>query len=252
MMRPMNYAAPTPPPGQAPAPPTPVFELSGWWARAGAFIIDAIIVGVLTMVIGGILGVALFGVDENSEGGAFDATVIVVSLLVGTIYYCAIMTSTNGQTVGKQATGIRVVREDGLPVDVTFAFVRQTIVIGLLFNLFGALLVVPWLANYLWPLWDDNNQALHDKMVKSRVVRAHPVMFQQYGPPAGYAPPAQPYAPPQQPYAAPPQPYAPPPPAPPAPPPPAALPPPPQPPAQSQPQPYTPPPGFENPVPEDD
>lgn len=240
MMRSMNYAAPTPPPGQA--PPTSVFELSGWWARAGAYVIDAIILFVLTMVVGGILGASLFGEDvataESGAAGGLDLLILFVVLAVGAIYYCAMMTATNGQTVGKQATGIRVVREDGQPVDVTFAFVRQTLVIGLIFNGVGALFVLPMIINYLWPIWDDNNQALHDKMVKSRVVKAHPVMYQQYGPPAGYGPPPTPYAPP--------------PPPPPGPPPHAALPPPPRPPAGNQPQPYTPPPGFENPVPEDD
>ena len=28
------------------------------------------------------------------------------------------------------------------------------------------------LLNVLWPLWDDKNQALHDKVAKTNVVRA--------------------------------------------------------------------------------
>ena len=27
------------------------------------------------------------------------------------------------------------------------------------------------LLNYLWPIWDDKNQALHDKLAKTNVVR---------------------------------------------------------------------------------
>ena len=30
---------------------------------------------------------------------------------------------------------------------------------------------IPWLLNYLWPLWDKKNQALHDKIVSSYVVQ---------------------------------------------------------------------------------
>ena len=29
-----------------------------------------------------------------------------------------------------------------------------------------------WLLDCLWPLWDDENRALHDMIVNSRVVRA--------------------------------------------------------------------------------
>jgi uncharacterized RDD family membrane protein YckC len=31
---------------------------------------------------------------------------------------------------------------------------------------------IPALLDYLWPLWDKRNQALHDKVVNSIVVRA--------------------------------------------------------------------------------
>jgi uncharacterized RDD family membrane protein YckC len=30
---------------------------------------------------------------------------------------------------------------------------------------------LPLLLDYLWPLWDDRNQTLHDKVVSSVVVR---------------------------------------------------------------------------------
>lgn len=240
MMRFMNYASPMQP-GQPPSNATPVYELSGWWARAGALIIDSVLVGVVSGFVGALVGISLFGpegaLDPSRESSEIDFTYGLLTLTVGAIYYCAIMTRTNGQTVGKQATGIRVVREDGEEMDVKFAFARQTLVIALLFNFLAAFaLFIPTIINYLFPIWDDKNQALHDKIVKSRVVKAHPVMYQQYGPPVGYAAPAAPYAPP------PPQPYAPPPP-PPAPP---------SPPPANQPQPYTPPQDFVNPVPDDD
>ena len=31
-------------------------------------------------------------------------------------------------------------------------------------------------ADYLWPLWDKNNQTLHDKMGKTVVVQTRPVL----------------------------------------------------------------------------
>lgn len=239
-MRQMNYQPQVP--GQV-GQPTPVFELSGWWARAGAQIIDSIVIGVIAVVIGALTGAIVFSADTTSDGAetAFKTADLAFNLLglaVGAVYYCTIMVRTNGQTIGKQATGIRVVREDGEPIDVWFAFKRETLVIGLLFNTLGLILLwIPGLLNYLWPIWDDNNQALHDKIVNSRVVKADPVMYQQYGAPGqfppvgGYPAPGQPYAPPQ------PVPYAPPQPGQPAPPPPPP------------PQPYAPQPGQAPPPP---
>jgi hypothetical protein len=141
-----------------------------------------------------------------------------------------------------------------------------------LFNLIGGIFLfnLPILVDYLWPLWDSKNQALHDKIVKSRVIRVTAnVMVQPGSPsfPVGYpaeptAPPTPtatpvPYVPPGQRYVAPQpppavhdpqQPVPPPSAAPPAQP--TAPPPPPQPGGTSTP--YTPPPGFDNPVPDED
>ena len=79
----------------------------------------------------------------------------------------------NGQTFGKQIVGIRVVRDVGQPFDMAAAFVRELVVKQLLFNFVGGFFFsIPTLLDYLWPLWDDQNRALHDMVVKSHVVRA--------------------------------------------------------------------------------
>ena len=251
-------------PWSQPAPPS--YVLSGWWRRAGALIIDGIVVNVVASIIGAVIGVSTFasGSDFEGESSGLDIAFIFIGLAISAIYYCWLMQSTNGQTLGKMATGIRVVREDGEAMDAAFAFKRQILVIGIIFNFFGILLLgIPFLLNYLWPLWDDGNQALHDKMVNSRVVMAQsavqaPPMMPAAGYPTapqapGYptAPPApygapQPYAPPA-PGAVPPDPFAPPvPPVPPAPQPPAQAP---QPPAPPMPQPPPPPPPAQASVP---
>jgi hypothetical protein len=31
--------------------------------------------------------------------------------------------------------------------------------------------LIPWLLDNLWPLWDDENRALHDMVVKTHVIR---------------------------------------------------------------------------------
>lgn len=254
------------------APEAPVLELSGWWRRVGAQLIDSLILLIPILVLGVIAVVSLAGSEpESSEDfgvgtGIFIVFIFLASFVLPAVYYCWIMPKTNGQTWGKQATGIRVVREDGLPITVGFAFIRQVLVINLGFNLLGGFFLfnLPIIVDYLWPLWDPKNQALHDKIVKSRVVREREHAGVQPGEPAWpvgtpTAPPAPtatpvPYVPPGQQYVAPqapPTPQFPQQPVQPQAPPPSSAPPPPPPPSGTS-TPYTPPPGFENPVPDDE
>ena len=78
----------------------------------------------------------------------------------------------NGQT-RKQWVGIRVVRDEGQPFDLGAGLLRQLVVIQLLFGVVGSAFGgIPWIVDMLWPLWEDENRALHDLIVKTHVVRA--------------------------------------------------------------------------------
>jgi uncharacterized RDD family membrane protein YckC len=151
--------APLPPPpvaGYAPAPyagaspysaPLPAVlqgrELSGWWLRVAADLLDGLFT-IVTLFIGFIVNFFLMGREGER----------------------------NGQTLGKQICGIRVIKEDGTPVTAGFAVLRDFVVKGLLFGTVGSFFFgIPGLLNVLWPLWDDRNQALHDKMLSSFVVK---------------------------------------------------------------------------------
>ena len=79
----------------------------------------------------------------------------------------------NGQTLGKQWVGIRVVRDEGQPFDLGAGLLRQLVVIQLLFGVVGSAFGgIPWIVDMLWPLWEDENRALHDLIVKTHVVKA--------------------------------------------------------------------------------
>lgn len=68
-----------------------------------------------------------------------------------------------GQTVGKQALGIRLVREsDGQPLGVGMAFVRR-----LAHFLDSLACYLGW----LWPAWDAKRQTFADKVCGSIVIR---------------------------------------------------------------------------------
>jgi uncharacterized RDD family membrane protein YckC len=73
-----------------------------------------------------------------------------------------------GQSIGKQALGIRVAAiSHGGPIGAGTAFGRWIIQV-----VANAALGCLALVDVLWPLWDDKKQALHDKVVSSVVVRA--------------------------------------------------------------------------------
>ena len=151
-------------------PPVRAVTPAGWWQRVGAAIIDGLVVAVVAVVLTGIIAAAVDITDDA-------VTVIAagVAVVVGGVYSCALLSrdgARNGQTWGKQAVGIRVVRMDGAPAEAGFTFVREVLVKTLLFGyVFGFLLYIPTIVNYLWPLWDPEGRALHDKIVRSRVVR---------------------------------------------------------------------------------
>ena len=78
----------------------------------------------------------------------------------------------NGQTLGKQIVSIRVTRDNGQPFDLGSAMVREVVVKSLLFGVVGSFFAgIPTLVDYLWPLWDDQNRALHDMVVSTHVMR---------------------------------------------------------------------------------
>jgi uncharacterized RDD family membrane protein YckC len=152
--------------------------LSGWWRRVGAAVIDAIIVGAVAVAIMAPLGIGIFasGGDETGVvafGIAFFLAALVVTA-VALLYAPILMARTNGQTVGRMATGIRVVRTNGQRMSFGWALLREVIIKGLLFNAIGGSVTfgLAGLLDVLWPLWDEENRALHDFVVQTRVVLA--------------------------------------------------------------------------------
>ena len=174
-----------PPPGAfggAPAAAAPYasgsYRLAGWWSRVGAALIDGLIIGVggilLMVLIGAVFSVGFFACDE----------VGVVSLIVGLsigflafaivalLYAPWMMARTDGKTLGRMAMNIRVVRANGTPMTFGFAMLREVAVKWLLFGMVAGSLTfgLAYFIDVLWPLWDEENRALHDILVDTRVV----------------------------------------------------------------------------------
>lgn len=76
-------------------------------------------------------------------------------------YYVA-FTGLRGQTPGKMALGIKVVRDDGRAPGLAFAALRE--IVG------KAVSSVVVLLGFLWVAWDRRKQGWHDKIARTSVV----------------------------------------------------------------------------------
>jgi len=136
------------------APPATVSSTDapavGFWARAGASVIDGIALGVGSRIFTAVL--------PASAAGFYSS--FLLSLVIGGSYYTW-MTANFGQTLGKMAVGIKVIRLDGSPVPIGTAALRW---LGY------------WLDNltlgigYLLAAFTDQKRGLHDYVAGTRVV----------------------------------------------------------------------------------
>lgn len=144
-------------------------ELAGWGARAGALVVDNLLLAIpIATAVGLAFAAAAAEADDVGETSSLWLAVVIlfaVGLAAPFVYFGVLNGNERGQTLGKRMTSIRVCRADGSPVGIWRAVGRYafTWVVGLFAGPFV-------LIDYLWPLWDAQNQALHDKVVDSIVV----------------------------------------------------------------------------------
>ena len=135
------------------------YELASWGSRVGAYLIDVMLIVIGLFVIG-----VVFGFFSRGSSSVADA-ITVLAYLVFALYAPLMLAFNGGQTVGKKALGIAVINEDGRPIGLGRALWREIFSRWLL-----AITVIGGILDPLWPLWDDQNRALHDFMAKTRVI----------------------------------------------------------------------------------
>jgi len=150
-----------------------LYTLASWSKRVGAAIVDGVLLAVPAFGIAALAGMRV-SVTHPAPSEILARNFIWVALAV--FYFPLIMVLTDGQTVGKRILRIRVVRIDGSPISGPFALLREVLVKAVLFPgltyLPGVVVAgtVVGFADALWPLWDGQRRALHDFLVRSRVV----------------------------------------------------------------------------------
>jgi uncharacterized RDD family membrane protein YckC len=138
---------------QPPAGTGPSGPRANFGQRLVAYIIDAILIGIVYGI--------LFVINRTLG--------YVVGLLLGLVYLTYFEGSPSGQTVGKKAMGIRVIDfRTGGSIGYGRAFIRW---IGRYVS------GIPCLLGFFWMLWDKEKQTWHDKFANDVVVpeSAYPV-----------------------------------------------------------------------------
>jgi uncharacterized RDD family membrane protein YckC len=164
------------------APPPPAWDRrpaeamigrpAGFWIRAVALLIDALILGVIFGVLGGILAaLTAFNIKdfenisdtEAMAAGGFGLLLGVTMIVAAWLYEAILTSSAHGATWGKQAMGLRVLRGDGARLSFGRATARY----------FSKAIVTPLLPlgiGYLMAAFTRRKQALHDFMADTVVV----------------------------------------------------------------------------------
>ncbi|MDW5593674.1 RDD family protein [Conexibacter stalactiti] len=151
------------------------YELAAYSTRVWAFLIDLLPFVALGLLIA--IGVSVGeGSTDSDDARELTRTLALALGIPLTLLYAPLLLirrgARNGQTLGKQAMRIRVVRESGEPVTLGNALMREVVGRQLLIAFtYGVYAVI----DYAWPLWDRSRQALHDKVAQTRVVLAEPV-----------------------------------------------------------------------------
>jgi uncharacterized RDD family membrane protein YckC len=192
------YGQPAAFPAAYPSKPVPTTEdgvpLAGWWWRALAVVIDAVIVGVSTSLLllpiylrlASTLGDYFRATVEAAQQGqpmppqpdltallsANDQLILLLVSLVVHTAYITLFVHWRSATPGKMVVGLRVV-----PVDRGRSTERlgwsTCLIRALIWTIpnVQSMLIVIRIVDVLMPLWNPKRQALHDVAAKTQVVK---------------------------------------------------------------------------------
>jgi uncharacterized RDD family membrane protein YckC len=171
-----------PPPGPGYPPPggglgaLPTDQYTSWLSRVGAYIIDAIIPAVISLIGVGIavpMGLISSCATESDSYGSYGTTTTCTGASGGAIFVIFLFSllglafgiwnygyrqGKTGSSIGKSVLKFKVVSEaTGQPIGFGMSIVRQIAHILDGFCYIG----------YLWPLWDPKRQTFADKIMST-------------------------------------------------------------------------------------
>jgi uncharacterized RDD family membrane protein YckC len=105
------------------------FQTAGVGSRAGAQMIDLVLIGSFYLLLAAILGEGITGLTRSnitSEASSYLIAVFIgIVFLVSNLYYIALEYFMGGKTVGKKIVGIRVIQDNGQSLTLLSAILRN-------------------------------------------------------------------------------------------------------------------------------
>ncbi|MDF1526336.1 MAG: RDD family protein [bacterium] len=131
---------------------------AGFFRRLAAFAIDWLTLSIIADIVR-----FAYRIGSGTEPGMGHLDIALFLSTVLFLLYFTLLTGEGGQTLGKMLMGIRVQLTDGSPVGYRRAFLRT---LGYTVSVFFMTFL-----GFLWALWDKKNQAWHDKIAGTEVIK---------------------------------------------------------------------------------
>ncbi|MEX0967687.1 MAG: RDD family protein [Bacteroidia bacterium] len=129
-------------------------EYAGFWIRVVAYIIDAIILGIVNVSL-------TWGMTGTFYSTEMNIGLSSVTFLINLVYFAAMESSSYQGTLGKIAINAKVVDEAGQRISFANALGRY------LSKIISAIIL---LIGFMMVGWDDRKQGLHDKIASTFVI----------------------------------------------------------------------------------
>jgi uncharacterized RDD family membrane protein YckC len=137
----------------------PGWHYAGFWVRFLAFLIDGILLGIISSAF-----TPVWGPQFTTTGNqiAVHAGSNAIGTLVGLVYFVGFW-AWRGQTVGMMPFNMQVVSvTDGKKIDVVRGLLRY---VGYIIS------AIPLLIGFIWAAFDARKQGWHDKIASTVVIR---------------------------------------------------------------------------------
>ena len=142
------------------------FRFAGFWIRAVAYIIDAILVDIVVVLISGPVGLLIAAANGGELDKAFFGGLVDAMVFVFAVFYYGFFSASRWQgTPGKRLLGLHIVKTNGrkvgfgLGIGRYFAYFLSSIILGFGFFMIG---------------WSSQKKGLHDIVCGTRVVHGKP------------------------------------------------------------------------------
>lgn len=138
---------------------------AGFFVRAAAFLIDLLLVGFVDSFIRVIAFFIRLATGARLANILFNYDVVDIICYIISAAYFVVFTGFTGNTLGKKAMKLQVIKKDGGPLSFFDALYRETI---------GRYLTSILFIGYIVAACDQENRGFHDMLADTRVVYVLP------------------------------------------------------------------------------